>query len=692
VRPFVSATRLPVESVKRDRGVLATRTELDSLRRKLDKTERALESLTRIFSLIPDPIEIVAPDYTILFANRASRLLHDNELLEGTFYYESVMGMEEPPAGSPILNAVDDDRETTYTATDDVGDIYDIAITPIVLSDGRRAAMCYSKPAMTGFEFNENTGDDVLTLKKIAERSSASLDAVLSQITDGVLLLGSGGEPILFNRAFGELTGLTATGQDSAKKIATILFPDHAGNEPATEILAGLAREGETRRFETILSGADGGITPVEMAVSLIPGEPGDEAVQLLSVRDLRETHDMKDKLIKALNLSLAGERIASLAHQVNNYLTPAFYHADKLGQRGDLDRKTRQSVTTIQNYLNLCHESIVMVLSLIRPAVPTEINMNHLISEVFSKHYLAEDLRLDNIEVVQRYDPSMVQTVGYPVLLQQAIANIIKNAQEAMVQEGGGRRLMVFTESTPTKITIRISDNGPGIPKDIKDKIFDLLFTSKSSGKGSGVGLHFSKEVISKHEGTIRVRSREGEGATFVIELPVLSPDDSVGDVLGPAAVKARVPDPASIGGPVVEHQTGRILIIDDEPGILELLSDILVDRNHKVTTCCDANEALGRIQIDDFDCIICDIRMPEIDGFELSQRIKEYDKDLFKRLVFTTGDIFNDKTDAFINETGTPCIEKPFTPAQVHNVVQGVFARNAGPVGDSADSGENL
>lgn len=275
-------------------------------------------------------------------------------------------------------------------------------------------------------------------------------------------------------------------------------------------------------------------------------------------------------------------------------------------------------------------------------------------------------------------------------MLLQQALANIIKNAQEAMVQAGGGRRLMVFTESTPTTITIRISDNGPGIPKDIKDKIFDLLFTSKSSGKGSGVGLHFSKEVISKHDGTIIVRSREGEGSTFVIELPVLSPDESDNAGIQPAAVRTTAPAPVSVDVPVSEHQSGNILIIDDEPGILELLSDILADRKHKVTTCCDANEAFGRIQDEDYDCIICDVRMPEIDGFELSRRIRKHDEDLFNRLVFITGDIFNDQTDAFISETGTPCIEKPFTPAQVHQVVQGVFARNAGPESDPADSGD--
>jgi len=285
-------------------------------------------------------------------------------------------------------------------------------------------------------------------------------------------------------------------------------------------------------RFERELARRDGERVPIELAVSRVSGEREDETVLLVTVRGLRETNELKDQLIKALNLSVAGERIAGLAHQANNYLTPALYQADKLAQRDNLDRNTRQTVTTIQNHLNLSHESISAVLSLIRPAVPSTINMNHLVSEVFCQHYLADELRLDNIEVVQRYDPGMVATTGYRTLLQQALASIIKNAQEAMVQANGGGQLMVLTDSSPNTITIRISDNGPGIPEDIQNNVFDLLFTSKSPGKGSGVGLHFAREVINRHDGAIEVKSRPGEGATFIIRLPVRQPSEQVDEV----------------------------------------------------------------------------------------------------------------------------------------------------------------
>jgi nitrogen-specific signal transduction histidine kinase len=231
------------------------------------------------------------------------------------------------------------------------------------------------------------------------------------------------------------MAGIDHSAEADADLVARMLCPDRKEGTSPAAALADLAAGPGAPRFDTALARRDGERVPVELAVSRVSGEREDETVLLVTVRDLRETNELKDQLIKALNLSVAGERIAGLAHQVNNSLTPALYHADKLVQRDNLDRNTQQAVTTIQNHLNLCHESISTVLSLIRPAVPSTINMNHLVSEVFSRHYLADELRLDNIEVVQRYDPRMVETTGYRILLQQALANIIKNAQEAMVQ-----------------------------------------------------------------------------------------------------------------------------------------------------------------------------------------------------------------------------------------------------------------
>jgi PAS domain-containing protein len=356
VQQSAPASGKKVESLKRRRDLLAAKGELDNVRRKLARAERALESLSRILSLIPEPIEVVSADYTVLFANRASRLLHEDEQLEGTYYYQSVMGLEEPPEQCPIQRAIEDDREAAYTAACDNGDTYEVAVTPVVLSDGRRAAMCYSK-SIVETRVEKEDDDEKLILQRIAEMSSGTLDAVLAQIFDAVLLVNTDGKPILYNNAFSELTGFDGS---DAGPLPGILFPDRASD---LSLAAAAAEREGAEMFETDIVGVGGELVPAVMSVSRISGQ-GDDDVWLLSLRDLRETHEIKDQLVKALNIPLAGDRITSLARQMNDYLKPAHYHTDKLAQRADLDRKTRQSITIILNYLNLCQESLREVVS----------------------------------------------------------------------------------------------------------------------------------------------------------------------------------------------------------------------------------------------------------------------------------------------------------------------------------------
>jgi PAS domain S-box-containing protein len=415
VRQIAPATEINVDSIKQRRDLLGARGELDNARRKLARTERALESLTSILSLIPDPIEVVSADYTILFANRSSRLLHEIEQLEGTFYYESVMGLDGPPDECPIRRAVEDDREAAYTAACDNGDVFEVAVTPIVLSDGRRAAMCYSKPVVYGgvadgpadrpaVDFDANVlvlpdeipdVDDLILddvpevslmdtdraegedgagneiLEKIARLTASTLDAVLDQMTDGALMMDTSGNPIVANKAFAEIAGFDPSNPPGADELSRVLFPGRAPETAPAEALAELAAEGRIARSETTIVRLDGERAPVELAVSRLPAETGTEMVLLVTVKDLREKARMKGQLADALSGTLAGERITGLVHQVHNDMTPAFEHVEILAGRDDLDDRTRRSVTAIQHYLNQCHEYIETVFSISQPSDP---------------------------------------------------------------------------------------------------------------------------------------------------------------------------------------------------------------------------------------------------------------------------------------------------------------------------------
>jgi signal transduction histidine kinase len=151
--------------------------------------------------------------------------------------------------------------------------------------------------------------------------------------------------------------------------------------------------------------------------------------------------------------------------------------------------------------------------------------DVNDLLAEVLSRHSLGDDLHHQGVSVVRDFDAFMPVTLGYRVLMQQALANVIRNAEEAMAESDGGE-LHVATEATPATITVCIADNGPGIPETIRNRVFELGVSGKPAGQGTGVGLHFTREIVRKHRGSIQVHSETGRGATFTIRIPVRAPD----------------------------------------------------------------------------------------------------------------------------------------------------------------------
>jgi signal transduction histidine kinase len=355
----------------------------------------------------------------------------------------------------------------------------------------------------------------------------ASLDVeraaweMLGRVADAVAVVTSDGRVERANRAFYELLGI---GDGALPAVSRFLFPlTRAPGADADEIARALAERAPLRAYECEVEAMDGTRIPIELDVARVESE--EAARMIVTMRDRRRVEALEETLLNALNLSLSGERIAGLAHQVNNYLTPAFYHAETLAEQRSLDARTRQAVTTIQNYLHLCHESILAVLQIIRPDEPGPMDVNDLLAEVLSRHSLGDDLHHQGVSVVRDFDAFMPVTLGYRVLMQQALANVIRNAEEAMAESDGGE-LHVATEATPATITVCIADNGPGIPETIRNRVFELGVSGKPAGQGTGVGLHFTREIVRKHRGSIQVHSETGRGATFTIRIPVRAPD----------------------------------------------------------------------------------------------------------------------------------------------------------------------
>jgi CheY-like chemotaxis protein len=192
----------------------------------------------------------------------------------------------------------------------------------------------------------------------------------------------------------------------------------------------------------------------------------------------------------------------------------------------------------------------------------------------------------------------------------------------------------------------------------ELQGRIFEPFFTTKAPGVGTGLGLPFCQGIIEGHGGHIRLESRPGTGASFVVELPV------------EARPAEAFPPPEQATPPASTDKA--ILIVDDEAGIMSALAYLLGRDGYLVNTAPNGRIALEKIAEQPYDLILCDLRMPELDGPGLYHELEARAPHLLKRMIFLTGDTLSSETSVFLKEANMPYLSKPFRAADVRRVVQ--------------------
>jgi len=205
-------------------------------------------------------------------------------------------------------------------------------------------------------------------------------------------------------------------------------------------------------------------------------------------------------------------------------------------------------------------------------------------------------------------------------------------------------------------RLIVTVADNGPGIPPELRVRVFEPYFTTKPTGVGTGVGLAVSLGIVEAHGGTLTVDCPPAGGAVFTIALPV-------------GAVGADSADAVPAARPSADVRS--VLVVDDEAEIRDTLTEILTRARHRVVAVASGREALQRMAAEHYDVIFTDMRMPDLDGRALYREIEQQWPDLTGRVVFVTGDTLTANLRDFVKETGRPVIEKPFLPSDVRRVV---------------------
>jgi two-component system NtrC family sensor kinase len=325
-----------------------------------------------------------------------------------------------------------------------------------------------------------------------------------------------------------------------------------------------------------------------------------------------------------------------------------------------ELDEQTRRDLETIHAEADRAAKIVQNLLSFARRrrAEKELSNLNVLIERVLDLR--GYELRVKSIEVYADLDPELPETMVDANQIQQVLFNVIINAEQAMVAKDGQGTLTVRSRASDGTITLSFHDDGTGMPAETLRRIFDPFFTTKDTGEGTGLGLTISYGIIEDHGGRIWADSQPGRGTTFYIELPV---------VHGTAQSPQR--EPSAEPQQTVTTASHSILVVDDEESIQRLLGSILQMDGHKVDTARNGSEALERLSQSRYDLVITDIKMPDMDGRELYQRLLSLDRALAEHTIFITGDTVSPDTRMFLQNVRNPCLAKPFRVREVRDTI---------------------
>ena len=211
--------------------------------------------------------------------------------------------------------------------------------------------------------------------------------------------------------------------------------------------------------------------------------------------------------------------------------------------------------------------------------------------------------------------------------------------------------------------VQVEVIDTGGGIAPEHLDRIFEPFFTTKPAGEGTGLGLSLCRNMLEEHGGTIAVQSEVGLGATFRIELPVVSRPIS-------AAPAARAPESL----PPISGKA--VLVVDDEPDIAATLAEALQGDGHQVEVAADGAKALEMLGRRAFDLIVTDTKMPVLDGERFYAELERRFPKLCRRVLFLTGDVLSGEKRAFLERTCAPHLLKPFDLREVRQLVHRMLA----------------
>lgn len=340
-----------------------------------------------------------------------------------------------------------------------------------------------------------------------------------------------------------------------------------------------------------------------------------------------------------------AGELIAGVAHEVNNPLMAVAAIAELQMAADHLAPEVRQEFAQVGAQARRAGRLLSGLLRFVRPqqAAPGPVDLNATVARAVE--LLSYRLPVEEVEVTRDLAAGLPPAAGDAMRLEQVFVNLTSNALDALRAVPPPRRLTVRTWRAGDDVCVSVADNGPGVPADVRTRLFAPFVTSKGD-RGTGLGLYISRQIVRGAGGDLVHEARPEGGSVFVVRLPrtaeaaaaaaaEVAPPEPAAPAPAPAAAPGAAPPPAATLAGLA------VLIVEDEVAIRRVLERFLRGHGAAVTTAADGRDALGRLRELTPDVVLMDLKMPGMSGAALYDVLRRERPELAARTLVWSGDL---------------------------------------------------
>lgn len=361
----------------------------------------------------------------------------------------------------------------------------------------------------------------------ISENRSVTmfLNSILTSLTSGIIVVDKAGKISHFNPAAERITGIP-TAAALGKKYDEVIHTKQGGRFSALDtVMTGMEFDSE----EKVIFKNDIEEIPVSVSTSLLD-DGNDETYGAVEViHDITKIKRLEAEMTRIQTLAALGEMAATVAHEVRNPLGGIGGFASLLKRELEGDEEKLRLVNKIITGVETLNQTVVALLDYTRKDELSlrEVSLHRLIEDSV-EYDRASNNTISNVEFKVELENRNLNLYCDPHLMRQVLLNLLRNGREAMPNggkitiKGGLKKTDNDAGQNHAPVWIEVADEGEGIPKEVKNKIFRPFFSTKSGANGSGLGLASVWKTVQAHGGDINVTSKQGQGATFRIELPV--------------------------------------------------------------------------------------------------------------------------------------------------------------------------